>query len=153
MHLSTPGPDTFPKSLAVVKTYDRMQQAFPGNALPASVVVKAPNVRTAAVENAIANLGTRALASGTDRTPSPSHQPRRNRRQHHRPIKGTGSDAASNAAVAVLRDRIVPETVGALLTTAEAGVTGVTAEWNDSLDELQSKRCSWSASYWYSRSS
>ena len=30
MHMATPGPDTFPQKLAVVKTYDRMQQEFPG---------------------------------------------------------------------------------------------------------------------------
>ena len=30
------------------------------------------------------------------------------------PIAGTGTDAASNAALAALRDEIVPETVGAL---------------------------------------
>ena len=34
MHMATPGPDTFPQKLAVVKTYKRMQQEFPGNALP-----------------------------------------------------------------------------------------------------------------------
>ena len=39
------------------------------------------------------------------------------------PIAGTGTDAASNAAVATLRNEIVPETVGALQ-NAEAGVTG-----------------------------
>ena len=44
LRLVTPGPDTFPQSLPVVQTYERMQQAFPGTALPASVVVKAPDV-------------------------------------------------------------------------------------------------------------
>src|SRR5213076_3645788 len=29
LRIATPGPDTYPKSLAVVKTYNRMQQAFP----------------------------------------------------------------------------------------------------------------------------
>src|SRR6266487_529849 len=43
LRMATPGPDTYPKSLAVVKTYNRMQQAFPGKALPANVVVKAPD--------------------------------------------------------------------------------------------------------------
>ncbi len=42
LRMATPGPDTFPKSLPVVQTYNRMQQAFPGTALPANVVVKAP---------------------------------------------------------------------------------------------------------------
>jgi uncharacterized membrane protein YdfJ with MMPL/SSD domain len=54
------------------------------------------------------------------------------------PIEGTGADADSNAALAVLRDEIVPETVGALA-NAEAGVTGLTARWKDAADETKSK--------------
>ena len=64
LHMATPGPDTFPKKLAVVKTYDRMQQEFPGNALPADVVVKAPDVNAPSVRTAIAALQRRALATG-----------------------------------------------------------------------------------------
>jgi uncharacterized membrane protein YdfJ with MMPL/SSD domain len=54
------------------------------------------------------------------------------------PIAGTGTDPASNTALAELRDEIVPETVGALPGT-EAGVTGVTAEWKDQGDQMKSK--------------
>ena len=64
LRMVTPGPDTFPQSLPVVKAYDRMQQAFPGTALPANVVVKAPNVNAPAVREAIDRLEQRALASG-----------------------------------------------------------------------------------------
>ena len=46
------------------------------------------------------------------------------------PIDGTGTDAASNASLASLRDVIVPETVGAF-PAREAGVTGLTAQWKD----------------------
>ncbi len=44
LRMVQPGPDTFPKSLGVVQTYDHMQQSFPGTALPANVVVEAPDV-------------------------------------------------------------------------------------------------------------
>jgi RND superfamily putative drug exporter len=54
------------------------------------------------------------------------------------PIAGTGTDPASNTALAELRDTIVPETVGALPST-EAGDTGVTAEWKDQGDQMKSK--------------
>src|SRR5207237_77559 len=54
------------------------------------------------------------------------------------PIEGTGTDAASNASLAALRDVIVPETVGAQ-PEAEAGVTGLTAEWKDQQDQMKSK--------------
>ena len=53
------------------------------------------------------------------------------------PIAGNGTDAASNAAFRMLRETVVPETVGALPDT-EAGVTGQTAEWRDQADELKS---------------
>ncbi len=53
------------------------------------------------------------------------------------PIKGNGTDDESNASLAVLRDEIVPTTVGAL-PDAEAGVTGLTAQWIDGADELKS---------------
>jgi putative drug exporter of the RND superfamily len=53
------------------------------------------------------------------------------------PIEGKGADAESNASLAVLRDEIVPNTVGGL-PDAEAGVTGLTAQWKDSSDEMKS---------------
>ena len=52
------------------------------------------------------------------------------------PIEGKGSDARSNASLAVLRNEIVPGTVGALPGT-EAGVTGFTAQWKDSKDDVK----------------
>jgi RND superfamily putative drug exporter len=64
LRMATPGPDTLPKSLPVVQTYDRMQQAFPGTALPANVVVKAPDVNTPHMRQAIAELEHKAFASG-----------------------------------------------------------------------------------------
>jgi len=53
LHMVQPGPETFPHSLAVVQAYERMQQAFPGKALPATVVVKAPDVNAPVVRGAI----------------------------------------------------------------------------------------------------
>jgi RND superfamily putative drug exporter len=139
LRISTPGPDTFPKSLAVVKTYDRMQQAFPGKALPANVVVKAPNVNAPAMRSAIAELEQKALASGRAHKPITIDTNREGTIANITvPIAGTGTDAASNASLALLRDTIVPQTVGALPNT-QAGVTGLTAEWKDQQDQMKSK--------------
>ncbi len=138
LHIATPGPDTFPKSLTVVKTYNRMQQAFPGTALPANVVVQAPNVKAPAVRAAIGRLEQRALASGRMYEPiTVAVNKDATVANITVPIKGKGTDAASNASLAALRDVIVPETVGAL-PNAEAGVTGLTAQWKDQADELKS---------------
>jgi uncharacterized membrane protein YdfJ with MMPL/SSD domain len=139
LRVVTPGPDTFPQSLRVVKTYDRMQQAFPGTALPASVVVKAPNVNAPAVRVAIAQLEQRALAGGRMHEPITVDVNRDATVANITvPIEGKGSDSDANAALAALRKEIVPETVGAL-PNAESGVTGLTAEWKDAGDQMKSK--------------
>ena len=64
LRLGYNGPDTLPKSMPVVKAYNQMQQAFPGTAMAATVVVKAPNVNAPAVRTAIARLDRRAHATG-----------------------------------------------------------------------------------------
>jgi RND superfamily putative drug exporter len=138
LRMVTSGPDTFPKSLPAVQTYDRMQEAFPGAALPAQVVVKAADVNAPAVREAIDRLEEQALASGR------MHQPitvdvNRNATVANItiPTEGTGTDAASLAALSTLRDEIVPATVGAL-PDAESGVTGVSAQWKDNTDRMKS---------------
>jgi uncharacterized membrane protein YdfJ with MMPL/SSD domain len=139
LHLAKPGPETLPKSLPVVKAYDRMQQSFPGKAFAANVVVKAPNVNSPAVRESIARLEQRALATGR------LHEPITVEINNDAtvanitvPTDGKGADAASNAAVAALRNTVVPQTVGAV-PGVESGVTGWTAEWKDSKDQITSK--------------
>jgi RND superfamily putative drug exporter len=138
LHIAPQGTESFPKSLAVIKTYTRMQQAFPGSAMPANVVVKAPDVNAPAVRAAIAGLERRALASGRMYEPITVDVNRQATVANITvPIAGNGTDAASNAAFHLLRDSIVPATVGGLANT-EAGVTGTTASWKDSADKLKS---------------
>src|SRR5439155_642364 len=52
LRIAPQGPDSFPASLDAIKTYKRMQQAVPSAALPAQVVVEAPNVNAPAVQAA-----------------------------------------------------------------------------------------------------
>ncbi len=138
LHLAPQGTDSFPRTLEVLKTYDRMQQAFPGSALPANVVVKAPNVQTRELQAAIAELKQRALASGRAFEPITTDvSPDGTVANITIPIAGNGTDAASNASFRMLREDVVPETVGAVA-GAEAGVTGMTASWRDQADELKS---------------
>ena len=138
LRLAPEGPESFPKSIEVIRSYDRMQQAFPGSALPANVVVQAPNVRTPAVRTAIASLKQRALASGRAFEPiTVAVNAEGTVANITVPIAGNGTDAASNAAFRMLRNEVVPETVGSL-PDAQAGVTGQTAEWRDQADALKS---------------
>jgi RND superfamily putative drug exporter len=139
LRLATPGPDTYPSSLEVVKSYTRMQEAFPGAALPATVVVKAPNVNAPEMQEAIAGLKQQALASGRMYEPiTVDVNEDATVASIAVPIAGEGTDAASVASLELLRETLVPETVGAL-PDAEAGVTGLTAAWTDQADELESK--------------
>ena len=108
LRMVTPGPDTFPESLPVVQTYNRMQKAFPGTALPANVVVKAPNVNAPEVRAAIKQLEQRrSRAAGcTSRSRSTST---RTRPSPTSPSRSPGrAPLASTAALAELRDDSYP---------------------------------------------
>jgi RND superfamily putative drug exporter len=138
LRMATPGPDTFPKSLPVIQAYTKMQQSFPGTALPANVVVQAPDVNAPAVRRAIQQLEQRALASGRMHEPiTVDVNAKGTVANISIPIDGQTTDAEAVAAVHVLRDEIVPNTVGGL-PDVEAGVTGLAAQWQDGSDELKS---------------
>jgi uncharacterized membrane protein YdfJ with MMPL/SSD domain len=137
LRLQTGGPDSFPQSLPAIQTYNRMQDAFPGEALPANVVVKAPDVNAPAVHAAIEDLRERAVATGRAYEPITVEVNKGGTVANITvPIQGKGTDEASEVSLAALRE-VVPETVGAL-PDAEAGVTGLTAAWIDSKDEVKS---------------
>ena len=138
LRMAMAGPDTFPQSLPVVQAYKRMQQSFPGTALPANVVVKAPNVNAPVVQDAIRRLERQALQSGRMQEPITVDVNHDGTVANIAiPIDGKTTDREADAALALLRDRIVPETVGRL-PNAETGVTGLAAQWKDSTDELKS---------------
>ena len=98
------------RSLEVVKTYKRMQQAFPGTALPANVIVKAPNVNAPAVREAISELEQRALASGRAHEPitiAVNHGP--HGREHHDPDRrATAATRRRTRSLTLLRKTIIP---------------------------------------------
>ncbi len=138
LRMATPGPDTFPQSLPVIQAYTKMQQAFPGTALPANVVVQAPNVNAPVVREAIRRLEQRALASGRMHEPiTVDVNASGTVANVSIPIDGKTTDREAVAALQVLRDEIVPNTVGGL-PDVEAGVTGLAAQWQDGSDEMKS---------------
>jgi RND superfamily putative drug exporter len=138
LRMATPGPDTFPKSLPVIQAYTKMQQSFPGTALPANVVVQAPNVNAPVVRQAIRKLEQRALASGRMHEPITVDVNAKGTVANIAiPIDGKTTDPEAVAAIHLLRDEIVPNTVGGL-PDVEAGVTGLAAQWQDGSDELKS---------------
>ena len=138
LKLVAPGVETFPQDLAVVQTYNRMQQAFPGTPLPANVVIKSDDVNAPAVRDAIQRLEQQALASGRMHEPiTVAVNADATVANVTIPVEGNGTDEESIAALEELRQEIVPETVGAL-PNAESAVTGASAQWKDSTDKMKS---------------
>jgi putative drug exporter of the RND superfamily len=118
---------SYPRSLAAIRAYDKIQKAFPGEALAAQVVVRASDVRSGAARSAIEELERRALASGEMFRPIEVDVNRAGTvALVSIPIAGDGTDSASKHAVHTVRDDLVPATVGQL-PDADTGVGGMTA--------------------------
>jgi RND superfamily putative drug exporter len=133
-----PGVETYPQNLPSVQSYNRIQAAFPGAEIPAAVVIQTADVSAPAVQEAIGQLEWRALASGQMHEPiTVDVNETGTVATVAIPVEGKGMDSTSEAALAVLRDEIVPATVGAL-PNAEVGVTGMTAQSKDFNDKLAS---------------
>jgi uncharacterized membrane protein YdfJ with MMPL/SSD domain len=131
-----PGVEALPQNLSAVQVYERLQGAFPGEQEPAIVVVRAASVDEPEVEAAIGELRRRAVASGAAHEPVTTEVNAAGTvARVELPIAGTGSDAASYAALSTLRD-VVPATVGAV-EGVEAGVTGETASAKDFDDAVR----------------
>jgi RND superfamily putative drug exporter len=139
LRIADPGTDSYPQSLEIIKVYNRMQDAFPGTALPANVVVKAPNVNAPAVRSAIADLERKALASGRAHNPiTVDTNADSTVADITIPIVGKGTNSGATASLELLRNTLVPQTVGALPDT-ETGVTGLTAQWKDASEQMKAK--------------
>ena len=126
MHTSLPSNSQLPQSLPIVKTYDRVQQAFPGGSQPAIVGVKAADVRSVSVQAGLHALLVRAAVTpGLLKPVSVTVSADRRAEMISIPIAGNGTNAASNKAVRRLR-ALVPATIGHV-PGVQAGVTGDTA--------------------------
>ena len=131
-----PGFDGYSRSQPVIRTHDRLQAAFPGGAVPATTVIEAEDVTAAPVRAAIRQLHDRALATGQLSEPSGVEiSPDKTVAVVSLAVKGSGTDAASERSLQVLRDEVVPATVGKLA-GAEVAVTGTTAASKDFIDAM-----------------
>ncbi|HKG64888.1 MAG TPA: MMPL family transporter, partial [Solirubrobacteraceae bacterium] len=136
MQFKNPGFDGYSRSQPVIQTHDRLQAAFPGGAVPATVVVKSADVSAAPVQEAIGQLHDRALATG--QLAEPSHveiSPDKTVAVVGLSVLGSGTDAASERSLETLRSEVVPATVGKLA-GAEVAVSGVTASSKDFNDSM-----------------
>jgi uncharacterized membrane protein YdfJ with MMPL/SSD domain len=132
------GVETYPQSLASIQTYNRIQAAFPGSEIPAEVVIKAQSIAAPEVQTAIAQLEERSLATGRMHEPiTVEVNAAGTVADVSIPVDGAGTDAASEEALAALRDDVIPATIGAL-PNVEVAVTGLTAQSSDFTDKLKS---------------
>ncbi len=138
VHTAISGLDSLPNSTKEVRAIHAVQDAFPGGPQPAVVVIKAKDVRTAPVQDAIAGLRQKALRSGQMLTPIEVTKSSDNTLARVTiPLVGEGTDNQSNAALATLRERILPSTVGKVAGT-EYAVTGITAASHDFNTKMKS---------------
>jgi uncharacterized membrane protein YdfJ with MMPL/SSD domain len=129
MKLAQPGPETFPDSLPAVGTYKKLQAAFPGGEVPAEVVIRADDVTTPQMEEAIGQLKWRALVYADMREPITTDiNDRHTVAVVSIPVPGGATDDSSKDALASLRDEVLPTTIGTLGDDVEYGVTGMTAQ-------------------------
>ena len=134
-----PGFEGYSRSQPVIQTYDRVQAAFPGGAVPATTVIKADDVTAAPVQAAIRQLHDRALATGQLSEPSAVDiSPDKTVAVVALSVKGSGTDAASERSLEVLRSEVVPATVGRL-PNAEVAVNGITAGTQDFIEVTRSR--------------
>ena len=75
MHISMPGTESLSRDIPVVRSFDRIQAAFPSQSTPVTVVVKAHDVTTPAIARSIRRLdaaaaGHRDLFKGRRRSRS-----------------------------------------------------------------------------------
>jgi RND superfamily putative drug exporter len=119
--------EAFPQSIPVMKTYNKIEKAFPGGAIPAVVMVKVDDTSAPAVRTAIAALRHDAVATGQFHEPtSVSVNEKGTIALVSLPIAGTGTNSVSNDALKTLRDTVIPTTVGRLA-QSDVGVAGQTA--------------------------
>ena len=120
-----------------MQTYDRMQAAFPGGPQPSLVAVQARDVTAPEVQRGIADMERAAIASGEMSQPvDVKVNPDKTLAVVQIPMQGDGTDAASDQALATLRDEVIPSTI-ARVDGVETNVTGLTAGSKDFNDAMK----------------
>jgi uncharacterized membrane protein YdfJ with MMPL/SSD domain len=134
MNIAVTSTDDLPQDLAVVKTFDRVRDAFPAEAVTVDVAVKADDVRAGPVADAIADLRAQAdgnleLLQGAEIEYSKDGTVA----LVTIPTEGSGNDEQSTDALNVVRNELVPATIGQV-GGATVNVTGMAAQSQDFKD-------------------
>jgi uncharacterized membrane protein YdfJ with MMPL/SSD domain len=139
MHTKLPNLTDLPHDMKIVRTYDRIQRAFPGSQTPAQVVVRAPNVETPEMRRAYELFRERALATGQLFAPfTVTINPDNTVARIDFAIAGNGDNAASVDALLTLRETVIPP-IARTLPDVEVAVTGVTAGTQDFNEQMRTR--------------
>ena len=132
LKMQVPGIDTLPRDLEVMQTYDDIQASFPGDQIPATVVVETGDASRAEITAGIEELEQAVAADPELFVGEPTVEVSDDGSvvQVDVPIAGDGANDASYAALAELRENVIPETIGTVAGT-EVNVTGITAGSED----------------------
>src|SRR5215217_2371541 len=139
MKIVTSGVEQLPNDIPIIVTYDKVRAVFPTEGVVATVVVEADGVRSGATAAGITALrsavdSSDAFKPGTEVIYSKDGTVA----QINVPTPGSGNDAPSIRALNVLRDQIIPATVGKAPGTT-ANVTGAAADSEDFSSQLTSR--------------
>ncbi|HWL33586.1 MAG TPA: MMPL family transporter [Gaiellaceae bacterium] len=119
-------------SIPEIEPMKRFDDAFPGGNDPAQIAIKADDVRAQPVQDAIVALKQEALATGQMKGPIEVEASR-----DHTvatvaiTLAGSGTDATSQAALATLREDVLPGTLGQVegVEYAVGGTTALDRDW------------------------
>jgi uncharacterized membrane protein YdfJ with MMPL/SSD domain len=139
LHTAQSGLDALPNSAPTVETIKKIQDTFSNGNVAETQVAIAANTDSPATQRAIDALKAKTIAAGlatgkVDVEINAAHTAAR----VDIPLVGKGTDGESNAALAELRNDILPATIGKV-PGAEYGVTGATAMSADSNALLKQK--------------
>ncbi|MET9481659.1 MMPL family transporter [Streptomyces sp. NPDC006638] len=126
----------FGDRLPIVRTYELVNEAFPGGAEPAEVVVEATDINAEPVRRAIADFRSRAVSSGASRGPVEvvTHDAQ-NVAIITVPLVGGSDQDRAEKSLALLRDTVRPDTFGKV-SGVSAPVTGQVAGSKDFNDQI-----------------
>jgi RND superfamily putative drug exporter len=126
----------FGKSLPIVQTYNRVNDAFPGGSEPAQVVVKAKDINAPEVRQALADFKQRAISSGASRGPVDIRvHDAQNVALVSVPLVGGSDMDRAVKSLDELRDEVRPATLGKVA-GVQAPITGQVAGNHDFNDQL-----------------
>jgi RND superfamily putative drug exporter len=140
IHTADSGVDGLPRTIDVMRTYDRMQAAFPGEQFSADVVLRGDHLDKGQIQAAAQQL--RQIARGSNQFNEPitiDTSPDRKVAVIQVPLAGTGTDGASLAAVKTLRQDVVPQVFPSVKGGELVGVSGFTAGSQD-FNQLMASR-------------